>query len=109
MIGCYCHSWLESLYRFLCTLYYLELRGKPVLEYNIERALEIENIDEIVIVVGYRAEDIINRYGINYKGKRIKYVIQWEQKGVVHAIECAKEAIGKDDFFLVIRRRSTGK
>jgi dTDP-glucose pyrophosphorylase len=80
----------------------LEFREKPVLEYNIDRAFEIDEIDEIVIVVGYRAEDIINKYGINYKGKRIRYVLQWEQKGVVHAIECAKEAIGKDDFFLLL-------
>lgn len=79
----------------------LELDGKPVLEYNLERAAELD-INEIVLVVGYRAEEIINRYGINYKGKRIKYVIQWERKGLVHAIECAKGAIGNDDFFLLL-------
>jgi dTDP-glucose pyrophosphorylase len=80
----------------------LILGGKPVLEYNIERAAEIHEINEILIVVGHRAEDIINRYGIEYKGKRIRYVIQWEQKGLVHAIECAKEMIGGDDFFLLL-------
>lgn len=80
----------------------LELSGKPVLDYNIERVCEIEGLEEIVIVVGHRAEDIINGYGIEYKGKRIRYVIQWEQKGLVHAIECCKEAIGKDDFFLLL-------
>lgn len=80
----------------------LELMGKPVLEYNIRRAVEIEDIDEIVIVVGYRAEDIINRYGIKYENKRIRYVIQWEQRGVVHAIECSREAIGDDDFMLLL-------
>lgn len=80
----------------------LELNGKPVLEYNIERACEIGEIKEIVIMVGHRAEDIINRYGIEHKGKRIRYVIQREQRGLVHAIECAKEAIGKDDFLLLL-------
>lgn len=79
----------------------LELSGKPVLEYNLDRAAEL-NIDEIILVVGHRAEEIINRYGINYKGKRIRYVIQWEQKGLVHAIECAKDAIDKDTFFLLL-------
>ena len=59
----------------------LIFNGKPVLEYNIERAADIAEISEIVIVVGHRAEDIINAYGTEYKGKRIKYVIQWEQKG----------------------------
>jgi dTDP-glucose pyrophosphorylase len=78
----------------------LELGGKPVMEYNLERAAELEDVDKIIVVVGYRAEDIINRYGTNYKGKRIKYVMQWEQRGLVHAIECSKNAIGDDDFFL---------
>lgn len=78
-----------------------ELAGKPVLEYNLDRAVELD-LNELILVVGYRAEDTINRYGINYKDKKITYVIQSEQKGLVHAIECAKDAIGKDDFFLLL-------
>jgi len=78
-----------------------ELGGKPVLEYNLDRAAELD-LNEIIIVVGYRAEDIINRYGTNYKGTRIRYIIQKDQKGLVHAIECAKNAINKDDFFLML-------
>ena len=79
----------------------LEIDNKPVLEYNLDRALEMD-IDEIVMVVGYRAEDIINRYGTGRNGVRIRYVIQWEQKGLVHAIECSKDAIERDDFFLLL-------
>ncbi|MGB8311020.1 MAG: nucleotidyltransferase family protein [Halobacteriota archaeon] len=79
----------------------LEVDNKPVLEYNLDRALEMD-IDEIVMVVGYRAEDIINRYGTSRNGVRIRYVIQWEQKGLVHAIECSKDAIERDDFFLLL-------
>ena len=80
----------------------LKIGDRPVLEYNIQRACEIEGVREIIIVVGHRAEDIINCYGKDYEGKKIRYVIQWEQKGLVHAISCAKEAIGKDDFFLLL-------
>ncbi|MFH1714513.1 MAG: sugar phosphate nucleotidyltransferase, partial [Candidatus Nealsonbacteria bacterium] len=60
------------------------------------------NVSEIVIVVGYQAEEIIKIVGNNYKNKPIKYVFQLEQKGLVHAIECAKEAIGNEDFFLFL-------
>jgi len=70
------------------------------LEYNIDRVSKLDGINEIIIIVGHRAEDIINRYGTNYKGKRIEYVIQQERRGLVHAIECAREKIGKSDFFL---------
>jgi len=80
----------------------LELKGKPVIEYNLDRAADIDDVTEIVIVVGHRAEDIINRYGTNYRGKKIRYVLQKEQGGLVHAIECSKDAIGKDDFFILL-------
>lgn len=92
----------------------LSLKGWPVLEYNLRRAAEITEVTEIILVVGYRAEDIINYYGKKYERilpepfhpkdyafpVPIKYVIQQEQKGLVHAIECAKEAIGDEDIFL---------
>jgi dTDP-glucose pyrophosphorylase len=79
----------------------LELAGKPVLEYGLDRAADLR-VEEMVLVVRHRAEDIINRYGSSYKGIRIKYVIQWEPKGLVHAIECAREALGGSDFFLLL-------
>lgn len=80
----------------------LKLKGKPVLEYNLERAADIEDIKEIIIVVGHRAEDIINKYGIKFRDKKINYVIQREQKGIVHAIECAKDYLEDEDFFLLL-------
>jgi dTDP-glucose pyrophosphorylase len=79
----------------------IPIKGRPVIEFSLSCAVATE-VDEIVIVVGYRAEEIINTYGTSYKGKRISYVIQWEQKGLVHAIECAREAIGGDDFLLLL-------
>ena len=80
----------------------LDLGGKPVIEYNLDRAADIDDVTEIVIVVGHRAEDIINRYGTSYRGKKIRYVLQSEQRGLVHAIECSKDALGKDDFFILL-------
>jgi len=58
--------------------------------------------DEIIVVVGYRAEDIINHFGNRYDNKRLSYVIQWEQRGLVHAMECAREALAGDDFMLLL-------
>lgn len=79
----------------------LPIDGKPLIEYNLD-CLEYTGISQVVIVVGYRAETIINTYGIKYNGKSIEYVIQDEQKGLVHAIECAKDALGKEDFILML-------
>lgn len=80
----------------------LDIAGKPAIEYNLDRAADIDDVNEIIIVVGHKAEDIINRYGTSYRGKKIKYVLQPEQRGLVHAIECSKDAIGKDDFFILL-------
>ncbi len=75
--------------------------GKHLIEYNLDCALGVD-VDEIILVVGYKAETIINFLGNNYKGKPVKYVIQGEQRGLVHAIECAQKSINGDDFFLML-------
>ena len=79
----------------------IEFRKKPLIEHLLAQAAGID-FSEIIIVVGYKAEDIINHYGISFKNKRIRYVIQPEQKGLVHAIECAREALNGEDFFLML-------
>lgn len=76
--------------------------GKPIIEYSLDAVANISAIESVVIVVGYRAEDIINYYGNSFKGKRIQYAIQTEQRGLVHAIETAKEQIGDSDLLLML-------
>ncbi|MCK4781638.1 nucleotidyltransferase family protein [Candidatus Parcubacteria bacterium] len=79
----------------------LKVGGKPLIEYSLDIAGNLE-ISEIVIVVGHKAEQIMNAYGDQYSNKPIKYVVQPKQKGLVHAINCAKEVIGNEDFILML-------
>lgn len=79
----------------------LKLRDRHVIEYSLESATSIR-ADEMVIVVGYKAEDIINTFGISYKGTPMRYVFQHDQRGLVHAIECAKTTLGNDDIALFL-------
>lgn len=79
----------------------IEVNGRPVIEYSLDCAANTD-ISEIIVVVGYKAEEIINTYGNRYKNKRLRYVIQWEQKGLVNAIECAKESMEGEDFLLLL-------
>ncbi len=76
--------------------------GKPLIEYSLDAAQSVDEIEEIVIVVGYQAESIINRYGITYRGKPVRYRIQHERKGLVSAIECAATDLEGKDFFLFL-------
>lgn len=80
----------------------LKLHGKHLIEYSLDTAAEIDEISEIIIVVGYRAESIINQFGTSHKDKKISYVIQREQHGVVNAIDCARPYTRGDDFFLFL-------
>jgi UDP-N-acetylglucosamine diphosphorylase / glucose-1-phosphate thymidylyltransferase / UDP-N-acetylgalactosamine diphosphorylase / glucosamine-1-phosphate N-acetyltransferase / galactosamine-1-phosphate N-acetyltransferase len=48
--------------------------GKPILEHIVD-ALP-EEIDELILVVGYLKEQIMDLCGDEYKGKRVKYVVQ---------------------------------
>lgn len=75
----------------------LTFRNRSLISYSLENAA-LAGVFEIVIIVGYRAEDIINHVGIRYEDIPIKYVIQKEQKGLVHAIECARDTIDGSDF-----------
>lgn len=79
----------------------IRINGRPAIEYSLESAASAD-VEEVILVVGYRAEEIINGYGNRYRDKRLRYVIQTEQKGLVHAIECAREAIDGDDFMLLL-------
>jgi NDP-sugar pyrophosphorylase family protein len=79
----------------------LKVNGRHVIEFSLDHAVSA-GVDEVVVVVGYRAEEIINHFGIAYKGKKLKYVIQTEQRGLVHAIECAAGALAGDDFMLLL-------
>lgn len=79
----------------------LRLFGKPLVEYSLDNAVRA-GVDEVVVVVGYRAEDIINRFGNAYRETPVRYVIQHERKGLVHAIECAADTIGDSDFMLFL-------
>ena len=79
-----------------------KIHGLPLVEYSLNAAASIEAVEEIVVVVGYQAESIINSYGIAYKGKPVRYRIQYEQRGLVHAIESARPDLEGADFILFL-------
>lgn len=79
----------------------LPFMGKPLIQYSLENAISA-GMDSIVIVVGYRAEDIINYFGTEFHGTKISYVIQNERKGLVHAMVCARDVLNNSDFMLML-------
>ncbi len=76
----------------------LPVANKPILEYVFD-AVKNCGIDEIIVVVGYKKE-VIMEYFKNYKDIKITYVIQDKQLGTAHALLQAKNKL--DDSFIVI-------
>ena len=81
----------------------LPIANMPILEHVID-SLEKNGINEIILVVGYEKERIMDYFqdGLNF-GVKIQYVEQKAQLGTAHAIEQAKKLIDLDDSgFLVL-------
>ncbi|HOE65476.1 MAG TPA: sugar phosphate nucleotidyltransferase [Candidatus Hydrogenedentes bacterium] len=62
----------------------LPLLNRPALAHQLD-ALH-GTIDEAILVVGYMREQIEIAFGDDYRGIRLRYVVQEEQKGTGHAI-----------------------
>ncbi|MFU8866414.1 UTP--glucose-1-phosphate uridylyltransferase AglF [Natronococcus sp.] len=78
----------------------VEVDGKPLVEDVFDNLLEI-GVTELVVVVGYQKEQIIERYGDAYEGVPITYAHQREQLGLAHAILQAEPHVD-DDFVLML-------
>ena len=76
----------------------LPVANKPILEHVFD-ALKNSGITEIILVVGYKKEVIMD-YFKDYKDIKITYVVQDKQLGTAHALSKAKNHI-KNSFIVV--------
>ena len=71
--------------------------GRPILAYIMD-ALPSE-VDEVILVVGYKGDMIREHFGSSYKGRTIRYVHQWMPAGTAHALSMA-EPLLRDERFI---------
>ena len=78
----------------------LPVRGRPILDYIVD-GLRAAGIEEILIVVGYRADVVTDHFGdgAGY-GVRMSYATQVTQDGTGRVVELAKDFAGRDGFIL---------
>ena len=75
----------------------IPVANRPIIEYVID-ALTKNGIRDIVVVVGYRKEQV-TRF-LNGLGVPIEVVVQEKQLGTAHALQCAESKI-KGDFLVL--------
>ena len=78
----------------------VEVDDRPIIEDVFDNLLEI-GADELIVVVGYLKEQLVERYGDSYRGVPITYAHQSEQLGLAHAVLQVEQFID-DDFVLML-------
>ena len=77
----------------------LPIKGRPVLEYTID--FLPEEIDEIIIVINHLGDQIKSYFGDEWKGRKIKYVVQEKLNGTGGAVYICKDLV-KGKFMVVM-------
>ena len=78
----------------------VEVDGRPILGHCFDRLIELD-AEELLVVVGYQKQKIIERYGDTYEGVPITYCHQREPKGLAHALLTVEEHVD-GDFMLML-------
>ncbi len=78
----------------------LSIADKPILQYAVE-ALVSNGIRDIVIVAGYRKEQVFDSMGAGERfGARITYITQASQLGTAHALAQTQD-VAEDEFLVL--------
>ena len=77
----------------------IPLKGKPVVEHIMDNLRE-GGITEIVLSVGHKHEKIISHFGEEWKGVKIRYVIEKTPLGDAGSLHLIKDSLG-DAFFML--------
>ena len=78
----------------------VEIDDQPILSHCFDQLVEL-GADELIVVVGYLKENVIDYYGDEYEGIPITYTHQRDQQGLAHALLTAEDHID-DDFMLIL-------
>lgn len=76
----------------------IEVLGRPLLHHIID-SLPAE-ITELVLVIGYRGEQIQKYFGAKFEGRPVTYVVQEKALGTGHALHLCKHLIKPGEKFL---------
>lgn len=80
----------------------LEVGGKTLIERNIEIMRDDFGIKDIIIVIGYLGEKIVNYFNNNTFDVNLTFVKQKEQKGIGHALLTVENYVGEQKFLVML-------
>ncbi|SFR74544.1 bifunctional UDP-N-acetylglucosamine pyrophosphorylase / Glucosamine-1-phosphate N-acetyltransferase [Halogeometricum rufum] len=75
----------------------LPVAGKPLVAHTVDAAVEA-GATELVLVVGYEADDVRSFFGEEYAGVPVEYAVQEEQLGTADAVRSALDVLDEGRF-----------
>lgn len=78
----------------------LPVRGKPLLDHGLE--VLPDNVDEVIMVIGYQGDKIRQRYGSRYQRKKIQYIEQTELRGTAQAFLMTRPYLSEGERFVLM-------
>lgn len=75
-----------------------EIGGKSLLSHVIAAAAQIVPAEDILVIVGHQADKV--EAAVRASG--VRFVLQQEQRGTGHAVQCAQDAVTGYDHILVL-------
>jgi len=73
----------------------VEVAGRPLLAWVFDAVVPLE-VQAIVVVIGYRGDAIIERFGESFRGTPLQYVRQAEPLGLGHAVALTEPHVDGD-------------
>ena len=70
----------------------LPVADRPLMAHTADAAVEA-GATELLLVVGYEADDVRGHFGDEYRNTPVRYAVQAEQRGTAHAVRAAREHI----------------
>jgi glucose-1-phosphate thymidylyltransferase len=78
----------------------IRVAGKPILGHILDDVVKM-GINEIVLIVGYRGQEIVDYVRANYD-VRVNFVEQEARLGLGHAIHLARKYAGSEPVFIIL-------
>ncbi|PCG20948.1 sugar phosphate nucleotidyltransferase [Brachyspira sp. G79] len=80
----------------------LPIAGSTIIDFIMTEISSIDNLEEVIFIVGYLKDQMIEYLTNKYKNIKLTFVEQKEYKGLAHAIYLTKEYIKDDDKIFII-------
>lgn len=80
----------------------LPLNGKPLIVHTLDKLNNL-GIEKLIMVVGYKRENVINFLGHKYKNVEIEYIVSedYATTNNIYSLYLAKEKLAQDDTILL--------